>query len=354
MDAAVAAGRPPESAAFADDDWDRAQNDWLERWQPRERLPERSEPGGKRRKKWQSLTQAHGRHFDAAQSRGDPQPDAPEAAEQAAPAAAAVAPAAAAAVPTAAATSASTSASREELRALQRDCLGAGVEYSISDTIDELQERLAQVEPPAQVPAPARVPAAPVPAAPAPAPAPAPAIRPAPPEPMAYTIVCHCCAQLHGIADFTAGKRCWLCAQWVCSACDDMPEIDCAQGPSRGWHSNPVRPGSWSVRACSACRASGNAQTMPTGVVRHRREADSFVQSEDAVFKRLKSACGFDWPPPPCSLYRFDEAEHGVFRVCVEHNTELPPASPRRLSCTGATDDDADDEYWSVLTLSAA
>ena len=93
---------------------------------------------------------------------------------------------------------------------------------------------------------------------------------------------------------------------------------------------------------------------MPTGVVRHRREADSFVQSEDAVFKRLKSACGFDWPPPPCSLYRFDEAEHGVFRVCVEHNTELPPASPRRLSCTGATDDDADDEYWSVMALSAA
>ena len=84
MDAAVAAGRPPESAAFADDDWEREQNDWLERWQPGERLPERSEPGGKRRKKWQSLTQTHGRHFDAAQARDNPQPDAPEAAEQAA------------------------------------------------------------------------------------------------------------------------------------------------------------------------------------------------------------------------------------------------------------------------------
>ena len=77
MDAAVAAGRPPESAAFADDDWEREQNDWLERWQPGERLPERSEPGGKRRKKWQSLTQTHGRHFNAAQARGDPQPDVP-------------------------------------------------------------------------------------------------------------------------------------------------------------------------------------------------------------------------------------------------------------------------------------
>ena len=41
MDAEVTAGRPPESAAFADvadDDWDREQNDWLERWQPGERL----------------------------------------------------------------------------------------------------------------------------------------------------------------------------------------------------------------------------------------------------------------------------------------------------------------------------
>ena len=333
--AALAAGDPPRSEDYPDDDdaWHDAQNDWFERWQPGNVLPP---PGDKKRRTaWKDLTKKHARHVEAAEAL--PAATDPAAEEPCAAAAAEAAPAAARAAPAAAPATTNIN-SREALRDAHRQCLERGVEYSISDTLEELHKKLADAP---GVPAPA--PFQPARADSLKAPAPAPAIRPAPPEPMAYTIVCHCCGQSHGIADSTAGKRCWLCTQWVCSACDDMPEIDRARGPSCGWHPNPVRPGSWTVRACSACRASGTAQTMPTGVVRHRREADSFVQSDNAVFKRLKSACGFDWPPPPCSLYRFDVAEHGVFRVCVEHNTELPPPSPPRLSCTGATDDDTAD-----------
>ena len=169
---------------------------------------------------------------------------------------------------------------------------------------------------------------------------------------MAYTIVCHCCGQSHGIADSTAGKRCWLCTQWVCSACDDMPEIDRARGPSCGWHPNPVRPGSWTVRACSACRASGTAQTMPTGVVRHRREADSFVQSDNAVFKRLKSACGFDWPPPPCSLYRFDVVSSVcVWSIIQSSRLRRRPGSHARVPQTMTPPMLAEYMYWSHVPL---
>ena len=345
MDAAVAAGRPPESAAFADDDWDRAQNDWLECWQPGERLPERSEPGGKRRKKWQSLTQTHGRHFDAAQARDtaqerdapadDPQPDVPAVAEQAAPAAT---------------TAAAAPADRERLRSLRGRCLALGVEYSISDSIDELQDKVAEGEQQTDAEPPARAAAVPAPAReqPAPAPAAAPA-RAAGPEPApAQTRCCDCCGQL-AVPYVVALESCWLCRGAVCGAC--MPSLK---------HQR-MDAGSRTVQACRSCAARGGPPAehpkAPTGVVR-RDDAPVFAADWFARDRYLYSVilCGYPWPPPMGGQYRFDMPEPGLYRITLEYPV-LPPAflslSPMPL-CTGATDEDADDEYWSVLALSAA
>ena len=59
--AAHAAGAPPRSDDYPDDDsWERAQDEWLQRWQPGAALPARSDK--KRRTEWDKLTKQHARH----------------------------------------------------------------------------------------------------------------------------------------------------------------------------------------------------------------------------------------------------------------------------------------------------
>ena len=351
--AALAAGDPPRSEHYPDDDsaWHAAQNDWIERWKPGTLLPPPNDK--KRRKDWKDLKNKHARHLEAAQALPAAVPAAPDP-RAAAPAAgaptmpdAAAAPAAAAAVPAAAA-----SVSREELRALRRDCLGAGVEYSISDTIDELQERLAQAEPPAQVPAPARVPAVPVPAAaPIPAAAPGPAAAPAPAT-HPQTRSCDCCGQL-AVPYQVDLRSCWLCRASVCGVC--LPLVK--------HHDFDVRrdQGSRTVQACRSCTArsgppTGRAQ-VPAGVVR-RDEASVFAPAWFAqdCYRYSSILCGYPWPPPMGGRYRFDMPEPGLYRVTLEYPDTGPPVLPPVPAlppCTGATDDDtADVEYWSHLQVS--
>jgi hypothetical protein len=349
MDAAVAAGRPPESTAFADDDWDRAQNDWLERWQAGERLPERSEPGGKRRKKWQSLTQAHGRHFDAAQARGDPQPDAPEAAEQAAPAAAAVAPAAAAAVPTAAATSASTSASREELRALRRDCLDAGVEYSISDTIDELRTKLTEkltdelaaqpspAPPPAPVPARTPSPTHVLPAALAPVMdvrGDLPAFPQTKPEGKAYGWWCCSCSKPASAQAWFPGDEphiaaCPFCSRWLCESCAEA---------------EPLISDAF-VRPCSDCRrgrAIERVLPLPGRCWPVQPQPPGVVNSEWRGPRPPNLLPGLEWPPPSGLVYHFD-APTACGKYAMSVKAVHAPATPQ-------WNDDCDEDYAAVLS----
>ena len=55
-----AAGAPPRSDDYPDDDsWERAQNEWLQRWQPGAALPARGNK--KRRTEWDKLTKKHAR-----------------------------------------------------------------------------------------------------------------------------------------------------------------------------------------------------------------------------------------------------------------------------------------------------
>ena len=60
--AAHAAAAPPRSDDYPDDDdsWVRAQDDWLQRWQPGTALPARGDK--KRRTEWDKLTKKHARH----------------------------------------------------------------------------------------------------------------------------------------------------------------------------------------------------------------------------------------------------------------------------------------------------
>ena len=69
MDAALAAGKPPESGDYAEDPaWHRAQDSWLKKWRPTaDKLPK---PHNKRRRtEWDKLTKAHARAFAAAEKR---------------------------------------------------------------------------------------------------------------------------------------------------------------------------------------------------------------------------------------------------------------------------------------------
>ena len=82
LEAALAAGEAPHSEDYPGDDapWHDAQDDWLALWQPGSELPARGDP--KRRTQWNALTKMHQRHFEAAQAGSDthePQLTPPEA-----------------------------------------------------------------------------------------------------------------------------------------------------------------------------------------------------------------------------------------------------------------------------------
>ena len=139
--AAHAAGDPPRSDDYADDvSWERAQDEWLQRWQPGAALPARSDK--KRRKEWDKLTKQHARHA----SKAGAEPDA-------------AAPAGTPPGPAPSETTLPAYCRGWELRALRAMCLGRGVEYSVSDTNDELLRKLAAPPPPAAPPHPAAAPA---------------------------------------------------------------------------------------------------------------------------------------------------------------------------------------------------
>ena len=66
LDAALAAGEPPRSQEYIDDDvWHEKQNEWLERWQPGRALPPPPEEKH-RRTEWDKLTKQHARAFKVA------------------------------------------------------------------------------------------------------------------------------------------------------------------------------------------------------------------------------------------------------------------------------------------------
>ena len=76
LDAALAAGEPPRSEEYSDDDvWHEKQNEWLERWQPGRALPPPEEKH--RRTEWDKLTKQHARAFKVADDRRHQAPQAP-------------------------------------------------------------------------------------------------------------------------------------------------------------------------------------------------------------------------------------------------------------------------------------
>ena len=291
-----------------------------------------NQAGGKRRKKWQSLTQTHDRHFGAAQARAVPQSDAPAAAEHP--------------VPTAT-TAASAPTDREQLQSLRSRCLALGVQYSISDSVDELKqkvaegERLAEAQPPPQAP---RVPAAAAAAAPEPAqhePPPAPAAGPEPAPTQIFTTrpetrCCDCCGQLT-VPYVVTLNSCWLCRGSVCGSC--MP-------PTK-YHAFDVRrsSGSRTVQACRSCAVRGGPPAghpkVPTGIVR-RDDAFMFAPDWFARCSYLYSAilCGYPWPPQIAARV---SSNSSLDRACLltlaclneECDKELSPVEVNRifLSC---------------------
>ena len=68
LEAAVAAGEAPRSEDYPGDDstWYDEQDNWLARWQPRVALPARGNT--RRRTEWNALTKKHQYHFEAAQA----------------------------------------------------------------------------------------------------------------------------------------------------------------------------------------------------------------------------------------------------------------------------------------------
>ena len=141
--AALAEGDPPRSEHYPNDDgsWERAQDDWLQRWQPGTALPARGDK--KRRTEWDKVTKKHNRHA----SKPGAEPDA------AAPAPAPPAPA----PPSAEETTLPAYSRSWELRALRAMCLGRNIEYSVSDTNEDLLTKLAAAAAPPPPPAAAPV-----------------------------------------------------------------------------------------------------------------------------------------------------------------------------------------------------
>lgn len=137
--AARAAGAPPHSEDYPDDDnmWHAAQDDWLERWQPGVQLPAVGDK--KRRTNWNALTKTHKRH-------SAPEQDETEHGETVATTAG---PSTAAPCDVAEAHPVPAYSRSWEQRMLRAMCLGRGVEYSVSDTNEDLLSKLAAGVPPA-------------------------------------------------------------------------------------------------------------------------------------------------------------------------------------------------------------
>ena len=131
MDAATAAGRPPQSNDYPDDSgWRDAQEGWLRSWQPAESLPPPDDVS--RRTKWQKLTQLHGRHFKAAEARTGSRPSSPLLADS---------------------TDELAFSDREWMEALRRRCTQLAIDWSISDTIGTLETKVMQRNRPPLAPA---------------------------------------------------------------------------------------------------------------------------------------------------------------------------------------------------------
>ena len=133
LEAALAAGEAPYSEDYPEDTaWHKEQEEWLARWQPGLELPARG--NAKRRTEWNALTKKHQRHFETAQAgseRHGPQSTPLEAPAPAAPP-----------LPVADVPGAEYSRSWE-LHTLRHICLGRGVEYSLCDTNEYLLTKLA-------------------------------------------------------------------------------------------------------------------------------------------------------------------------------------------------------------------
>ena len=132
LEAARAAGEAPLSEHYPGDDgaWHDAQENWLARWHPGMELPARGNT--KRRTDWNALTKKHQRHFEAEQAEDKSHGSLPTPSE--APARAAPPPVD---VP------AAEYSRGWELHSLRVICLGRGVEYSVSDTNEDLLTKLA-------------------------------------------------------------------------------------------------------------------------------------------------------------------------------------------------------------------
>lgn len=139
--AALAAGAPPHSEDYPDDDdsWHAAQDDWLDRWQPGVRLPVVGDK--KRRTEWNAHTKKHNRHFVAGRKQDEtlvPHTIVNTAGSSTA-----------APCDVAEAHSVPAYSRSWELSMLRAMCLGRGVEYSVSDSNEDLLSRLAAGTPPA-------------------------------------------------------------------------------------------------------------------------------------------------------------------------------------------------------------
>lgn len=149
--AAKAAGDPPSSDDYPDqDEWERQQDDWLERWQPGASLPPAGEK--KRRTKWGQLTKKHARHAAAV---GMPSKSSTTSFDAEAPGT----DASPSDVPADETVDVPEYSRSWELRMLRAMCLGRGVDYNISDTNEELLSKLAGGALPAAPPPPSTAPA---------------------------------------------------------------------------------------------------------------------------------------------------------------------------------------------------
>ena len=122
MDAALAAGLPPRSEDFIEDEkWHDAQDEWLEAWQPGVKLP--GPDSVERRTKWNVLTKKHKSHYEAAGRRPTPNM-----------------------LPShlSLATSVDVPASTDSewLDSLRRRCRQLSIDWSVSDTIHTLETRV--------------------------------------------------------------------------------------------------------------------------------------------------------------------------------------------------------------------
>ena len=308
-------------------------------------------PGDKKRRTaWKDLKNKHARHVEAAQAL--PAAALPAAAVPAAPdpaaAPAATMPAASPLAAAAAPAAATNPDEREALRALRRECLEGGVEYSISDTIDELRTKLTEKLTEAEL---AAQPTAPAPS-PAPPPAPDPTVEPSPhalpaaptlvmdargrprafpqtkPEGAAYGWTCSSCrraafAQAWFACEQPHIAECQFCSGWLCESC-----AEAEQHVSDSF-----------VRPCSGCREQAEP-LHPCRRWRVQPQPPAVVVSAPGLGPRPPNLLpGLEWPPPAELAYRF-----AAPTACGKYSmsAEAAPLRPAPLVLMSQWNDDCE------------